>query len=106
MPSTTLSFDGPLTVATAEQTRDRLLAALDEPGGVAVDASAATQVDLTFLQCLMAAAATAATRAIPFAMAGQPSGPLEQALARAGLVPDPARSGDFDQVFWREAPLS
>jgi anti-anti-sigma regulatory factor len=101
---TILSFDGPLTVATAEHVRDRLLAGLDEPAGVAVDASGAAQVDLTFLQCLMAAAATAAMRGVPFAMSGLPSGQLEQALARAGLRPDPARAGDFDQVFWRKGP--
>jgi anti-anti-sigma regulatory factor len=103
---TILSFDGPLTVANAEQIRDRLLAALDESAGVAIDASQAVQVDLTFLQSLMAAAATAATRGVSFAMTGAPSGPLAQALARAGLTPDPDRASDFDQIFWREARLS
>jgi anti-anti-sigma regulatory factor len=103
---TILPFEGPLTVATAEETRDRLLAALNEPGGCAVDASAASQVDLTFLQTLMAAAATAAMRGVPLAMAGAPSGSLAVALAKAGLMPDPERAADFDQIFWREAQPS
>jgi anti-anti-sigma regulatory factor len=101
-----LSFEGLMTVATAEEVRDRLLAALDEPGGCVVDVSAASQVDLTFLQTLMAAAATASMRGVSLVMTGAPAGPLAVALARAGLTPSPERAADFDQIFWREAKLS
>jgi anti-anti-sigma regulatory factor len=98
-----LCLDGALTVARAEDVRDAVLAALAEPAGLVVDCSGATQVDLAFLQIMLAAARTAATRGTSLSLAAAPSGPLATALARGGFAPDPARSADPDHVFWREA---
>jgi ABC-type transporter Mla MlaB component len=57
----TLRFAGALVVARAETIRDELIAAIERHDRVDIDCSKATDVDLTFVQILIAARRTAAS---------------------------------------------
>lgn len=92
----TLAFTGALTLANAEQVRASLIAALREQPSVVVDCSAADEIDLTFIQCLMAARRTAAALGKSTALAAPASGALKGALTRGGFLNPSAP----DAAFW------
>ena len=83
MPAT-IAFAGSQTVANVEEACDRLRAVLAEDGPVEIDLSAVTEADLAFVQLLLAARRSAATRKVPLSWRG-PFAPVSQVVARAGL---------------------
>ena len=80
----TVQLTGPLTVPTAAAVRDQLLAALDGSPAVTVDLSGVTEIDVTFLQILVAAQRTAQARGTDLSLVpGNVLLPVE--MARCGL---------------------
>jgi hypothetical protein len=93
--------EGPLTIACADAIRVSLLDILRDGGPVEIDCSAATEVDVTFVQLLLAARGSAALRGFPVALAAPASGALLDVLKRAGFL-DAADPAETD--FWTRAP--
>ena len=98
--TTYVHLTGPLTVPTAAAVRSQLLAALDGSPSVAVDISGATEIDVTFLQILIAAQRTAQARGADLTLVpGSVLLPVE--MARCGLS---ALSPSGEAVIPPEAP--
>jgi STAS domain len=101
-----LVLDGVLTMRTVETVRATLRAAIEPafspeqpkiaPSGIAIDCSAATEIDLTFIQLLIGARVSTCTAGPRLSLAPQPDGILLDTLTRGGfrLVPD------ADGGFW------
>jgi anti-anti-sigma regulatory factor len=85
-PGETVTVDGPLTVAAAEEWRVRLAAALGRGSGLTVDVSAAKEVDVFGVQLLWAARRSAREQGRTFGVIDG-SGSLRRACASAGLDP-------------------
>ncbi|HYN37716.1 MAG TPA: STAS domain-containing protein [Rhodospirillales bacterium] len=97
-PALVVRFEGALTVREAHSIRDALSAALHSGNAVIVDCRDAADVDLSFVQMLIAARLSAAAHRTSFALAAPAEGPLLRVLNRAGLL-DPARP-DAADGFW------
>jgi len=97
-----IPFTGACGIAEAATVRDRLLAALKstEAGRVVINCDAVTEVDLTFLQILLAARASGQDTGRPVVLAAPASGVLADALVSAGLAhPDGPEQGWLNP-FW------
>ena len=81
-----LRFDGELTIASADVLHKRLLDALRTHHAVEVDCSAATEIDVSFVQLLIAASRAAREWGKSFTVTGIAQSALGSALARAGLA--------------------
>jgi ABC-type transporter Mla MlaB component len=102
--SVPLVLDGALTMRTVETVRAILRAALEPPSAneagiapavIAIDCSAATEIDLTFIQLLIAARVSASTAGRSLSLAPCPDGVLLDTLTRGGFRIEPATGG-----FW------
>jgi ABC-type transporter Mla MlaB component len=95
-----LVLDGSLTVRTIAAVHSKLSNVLQHHAAVAVDCAAATEIDLSFVQLLLAARKTAARAGKTLALARPASGALHDALLRTGLLP-PVDGGPADEAaFW------
>ena len=79
-------LDGCLTIATVEATHARLREALGGAGAVVLDCAQAREIDVTFLQLLVAAQRTAVRAGKSVRLAAPPSGALAEALRRCGFA--------------------
>lgn len=80
-----IRLSGALTIGTAQQARDTLLAALREPGAVTVDCAEATAFDIAFIQLLESARILATRQGTTLRLA-QPLPPrLAEMLAAGGF---------------------
>lgn len=86
-----VACSGALTIGHAEEVRDRLYAALETGRDVLVDCTQATNVDLSFIQLLLAAQITAGRRGISLRLRGGGDA-LSAAVRAAGLL---RADGDF-----------
>jgi hypothetical protein len=91
-----LVLDGALTMRTVETVRATLRAALEPPSSAAptdidIDCSAAAEIDLTFIQLLIAARVSTCAAGRRLSLAPCPEGVLLDTLTRGGfrLVPEP-----------------
>jgi hypothetical protein len=96
-----LVLDGALSMRTVETVRTTLCAAIEPPSdtapagiapiGFAIDCSAATEIDLTFIQLLIAARVSTSAAGRPLHLAREPDGTLLDTLNRGGfrVVPEP-----------------
>ncbi len=80
-----LKLKGPLTLRTAIETCDVLREALAHNTAVSIDCRDATDVDLSFIQLLVAARSSAQQASRTVTLAESPDGPLLAVLRRAGL---------------------
>ncbi len=80
----TLAIAGAVTVQRAAELKAALVDALARPGGLAVDLSGVTEVDLCGLQLLCSACRSAARSGRRFALAGRTPDALRRAAAEAG----------------------
>lgn len=98
-----LKFDSVQTLGQAGEARRKLLDALATASQVTVDCDEISEVDLGFIQVLLAARHSAKARGIPFTLARPATGPLRDALRRAGLVGRVA-DGEIatEESFWTE----
>ncbi len=101
-PTNRLALNGVLTMRRADELLGLLRAAVAQHDWLQLDCAAAEEVDLTFLQLLIAARASAAATGRRVTLSAPPAGVLAEALARAGFVPvsDAAPTGPG---FWFES---
>jgi anti-anti-sigma regulatory factor len=93
-----VKLSGALGLRDADIIRGQLLDALTGIRAVKVDAGQLTAIDMSVLQVLIAAQKMARTRNIKFQITAAASGPLRDAMTRAGLL---AGSAAFD-IQWQE----
>lgn len=89
-----MECSGALTIGRVEALRDSLLAALGQGGDLEIDCSAATEADVSFIQLLLAARASAVRRGTA----------LRVRDGERGVVAGVFRSGGLrgDDGFWTE----
>jgi ABC-type transporter Mla MlaB component len=96
-----LKLSNELTIQNAEEIRLKLSTAVADNAIVRVDCSEATEVDLSFIQLLIAARKTASAAGREFGLAAPADGPLLDALKRGGVVADGPGSASFPaDDFW------
>jgi ABC-type transporter Mla MlaB component len=78
-----------------------LRAALADHATVTIDCSAATEVDLSLIQLLLAARTSAARAGKSVALAAPAGGALLTALITGGFLPEGDSAGAPDAAFWR-----
>jgi ABC-type transporter Mla MlaB component len=94
-------LDGALTLRTIETVRSKLLDMMERHQTLEIDCSAATEIDLSFIQVLLAARTSALSLGKTVALAHPASGVLRDVLQRGGLVG--AVAGQTDEAFWLQA---
>ncbi len=93
-----LKLHDKLTIASADELKATLVAALDGGGDILLDATAVEQIDLTGLQLLFAAHKTAVRNGKTFAFAeGAASEVIDLAALRAGFARD---ADDSNTSLW------
>ena len=80
-----LSLTGSLTTPRAEAIHSAALAALSDHPSVAIDCSNASEMDVAFVQILVAAQRFAARSGKSVGLAGPPAGLLAETLKRCGF---------------------
>jgi anti-anti-sigma regulatory factor len=93
-----LVLDGALTMRTVETVRATLRAAIEPPSapaGIDIDCSAATEIDLTFIQLLVAARVSTGANGRRLSLMPCPDGALLDALTRGGFRLVPETDGGF-----------
>ncbi len=98
-----VAFDGNLTLQTIDSVRDELSSALTSGKPVRIDCSAATEVDLSFIQLLLAAKRSALRLDRPLQLAAPADGPLLATLRRSGFVAEDGTE-PADGRFWTAGP--
>jgi anti-anti-sigma regulatory factor len=78
-------LEGALTIRTAEVVRATLREALERESNIAIECGDATEVDLSFVQLLIAARVSATRSGKTVALAAPPNGPLLDTLTCAGF---------------------
>lgn len=100
-----LVFNGALTMRTVTSNLTRLKRAVAERDVTLVDCHAAEEIDLTFVQLLVAARKTAERSSKKISLTGPAEGTLFDTLRRAGFVirPDTQAGGAGEpETFWFE----
>jgi hypothetical protein len=104
-------FDGILTMRTADAVRATLLAAITpdaqadpdiDAGGLSIDCAGAGEIDLTFIQLLIAARISAHQANRTLWLATPPDGALLDTLTRGGFRAIHDDGEDGDPAFWFE----
>jgi ABC-type transporter Mla MlaB component len=102
-----LVLEGALTIRTSEATYRSLRQAVGEHASVEIDAQGAEEIDLSFIQILLAAHKSAQAASRTVCLAGPANGSLLDTLTRAGFVPVSTDPGQPDPTqakeFWFEA---
>lgn len=94
-----LVFDGALTVRNAAAQAVRLRNVLADGRVVALDLSGITDIDLSFIQLVLAARRSAAATGGAVTLAAPAEGLLKDVLKRAGLIADGEQFSD-ETAFW------
>jgi anti-anti-sigma regulatory factor len=92
-------LEGALTIRTAEATYAKLLEAASLPA-VEIDCSGATEVDVSLIQLIVAARASARQGGRGLTLAQPADGALREALQRGGFLAAGADPATADQAFW------
>jgi len=94
-------LEGAQTIGGAEDARARLLAALAGHSRVEVDCSAATEIDLSVVQLILAARKSALAAGKRLVLAQPAAGVLRGVLERGGFLPSDGGSRATDEeTFW------
>jgi anti-anti-sigma regulatory factor len=96
-----VALDGTLTMRTVEATYAKLLEAAGQ-AALEIDVSGATEIDLSLVQLILAARATAREAGTTVRLAQPAAGPLLDALQRGGFLSTGAEAATDDQAFWLE----
>jgi anti-anti-sigma regulatory factor len=95
-----VGLDGALTVRRASEIRDQLRAALRAHRSVQVDCSEVTEVDISFIQLMLAARTTALESGKSFSLSGAATGVLRETLVRGGFIATQGRPPTPHEDFW------
>jgi ABC-type transporter Mla MlaB component len=93
-------WEGSLTLPRVEAARAALATALKQANAVEVDCANATDVDVSFIQLLLAARRSSIDRGKSFELAAPAAGPLLNALERGGFLTAGENSSTADRDFW------
>ena len=96
-------LNGALTLRTIEATRAKLLEMMDRHQSLEIDCSAATEIDLSFIQLLLSARTSAQSAGKTIALAQPASGALSDVLQRGGFLGAVPGQGAADEAFWLKA---
>ncbi len=99
-----LVFDGALTIRTIEAAHSRLIEAMRNGAPLEIDCSAAEDVDVSFIQLLLAARTSARKLGHSIALAAPVSGALLDALTRGGFLATGELPADDDAFWLKGAP--
>jgi hypothetical protein len=94
-----LILEGSLTTSRSEAVRNVILDALRDHATVAVDCSKADEIDVTFLQTLIAAGRTALDWRKDIRLAAPPPALLADALRRCGFPVPTANTTSLAELF-------
>jgi len=95
-----LILKGPATMRTIEAIHARLSRLIEEKPAVEIDCSAATEVDLSLIQLLLAARKGANASGKTLILSRPASGALRDALMRSGLLTAAGGSERDEHNFW------
>jgi ABC-type transporter Mla MlaB component len=95
-----LVLEGELTIRTIEALQTTLRDLVAEHACATIDASGATQVDVSFVQLVLAARRSAAAAGKTIALAAPASGALRDALVRGGFVSPVAGQNRPSDAWW------
>ncbi|OLP55467.1 hypothetical protein BJF92_23290 [Rhizobium rhizosphaerae] len=95
--ATKLALPASMSIREAVNTRELILAALQESGAILLDLPEDAQVDLSFIQIIEASRRHALSQGGSVALAQPARGSLLSTLERAGLLTEMAAE---DQLFW------
>jgi ABC-type transporter Mla MlaB component len=101
-PETRLHLRGPLTIGGGEALHAEFGEALRRNRDIIVEIDAEAEVDVAFLQLLLAAQRSAAASGRRIALQTPPSGGLATAIASCGFAP-PAGAVSLDEIFSLES---
>jgi len=91
-----IAWGGEISVAQAEEVHDRFRAALADGRPIVVDCSAIEDVDISFIQLLIAARTSARRRGVPFRLTQPVGEPFLAVLRCCGfLLEAPLPQDDF-----------
>ncbi len=76
-----------------------MMQALSDHASVILDCAGATEIDVAFVQILIAASRTAAKSNKRIELKRPPDGPLPEALRRCGFPPPPATATSLAEVL-------
>lgn len=93
-----LDLSGMRTLRTASETFALLKGALGQSQHVLIDCDGTTELDLSLIQLLLSARASALASGGKVSLASAPEGKLLETLTRAGMTPTAAIEGSSD--FW------
>ena len=94
-----VSLAGSLTTPRAQATHATIVAALSDHDCVAIDCAGASEMDVSFVQLLVAAHRYALRRGKTVALASPPSGLVAETLLRCGFAPPKRPSAALDEVL-------
>jgi anti-anti-sigma regulatory factor len=99
-PGERVILEGALTIRTAEAVRSTLREAFEGDQNIAIDCTGAEEIDLSFVQLLIAARVTAVRMGKTVSLIARPEGPLLDTLTRVGfgVTAEPAPGGA--EAFW------
>lgn len=86
-------IDGALTIRNAEDVHAKLLKMLSGAGDLVIDVSDADEVDVSFVQLVLAARRSAREQGRALSLAAPAAGPLREVLVRGGFAAS-------DPAFW------
>ena len=95
-----LAFTGEQTIRTIDTAAERLREHLAAHAEVTLDCSAVDEVDLTFVQMLLAARKSAAAHGRTLRLSPAAAGPLLACLHAAGVLPEPGGEVRGAGNFW------
>jgi anti-anti-sigma regulatory factor len=96
-----LVLDGNLTIRTVEAIHSRLLEAVRGGANLKIDCAAASNVDVSFIQLLLAARSSARELGREITLAAPAAGALLDTLKRGGFLAADDLLAD-DDAFWRK----
>jgi ABC-type transporter Mla MlaB component len=99
IPAPSLTLEGALTIRTIEAAHARLIEAMRGAAPLEIDCGGASEVDVSFIQLLLAAKASARKRGQGIALAAPASGALLDALTRGGFIAAGGLPSEED-AFW------
>jgi len=98
-PSFTLALQECLTVAYADQLHEQIVEALQNHARVALDCSAATEMDVSFLQILLGASRIVDSTDKVICLSAPPSGLLAETMSRCGFALPAEETTSLSTIF-------
>lgn len=95
-----LTLEGPSTVRNAEAVHSQLTGFLKRRRNIEIDCSQVTEIDLTFVQLLIAARKTAHQMGKTLVMSEPATGSLRDVLSQCGLLSKTDGADGDERAFW------